>query len=159
MGALPKGCTVEDVITFPEQAAEWLGQSVDWTRKRRRTLPGVINESNKVVLFHPKTYLTRRLKLSQTLALLLALLFASVAGAAETNGWNIVTNRFSVAQQVAISNMMAEVKWSATNYYTNIFRDFSVTEAKRVELGADAFTLWTKLKKYEAQGYVISKRD
>lgn len=62
MGGLPKGCTVDDVIGFPEQAAAWLGQSVDWTRKRRDVLPGVIHESRKVTLFHPRTYLDKRLR-------------------------------------------------------------------------------------------------
>lgn len=59
---LPPGCTVDDVIRFPEEAAPWLGQSVDWTSKRRHSLPGVIFESQKVVLFHPRTYLDKRLK-------------------------------------------------------------------------------------------------
>jgi predicted metal-dependent hydrolase len=63
MGALPKGCTIDDVIRFPDEAAQWLGQTVDWVQKRKRTLPGVIIESQKSVLFHPRTYLTKRLKL------------------------------------------------------------------------------------------------
>lgn len=62
MGALPKGCTVDDVIRFPDEAARWLGQSVDWTRKRLHNLPGVIEESREAVLFHPRTYLDSRLK-------------------------------------------------------------------------------------------------
>ena len=62
MGALPKGCTVDDVIRFPREAAVWLGQTVDWTAKQKHVLPGVIIESQKVVLFHPRTYLDKRLK-------------------------------------------------------------------------------------------------
>jgi hypothetical protein len=60
---LPKGVTVDDVIDFPHEAAVWLNQSEDWVMKRRDVLPGVIKESNKVRLFHPRTYLDVRLKL------------------------------------------------------------------------------------------------
>lgn len=60
--ALPKQCTIDDVIRWPDQAAQWLGVSVDWMRKRGTRFPGVIVESRKVVLFHPRTYIERRLK-------------------------------------------------------------------------------------------------
>lgn len=61
MGALPKGCTVDDVIRFPDEAAKWLRQSVDWVKSHQHTLPGVIVESERVKLFHPRTYIERRL--------------------------------------------------------------------------------------------------
>lgn len=60
--SLPRGRTIDDVIQFPEEAALWLGQSVDWVRKRKHVLPGVIIESREVALFHPRTYLDKRLK-------------------------------------------------------------------------------------------------
>jgi hypothetical protein len=61
MGQLPKGCTIDDVISFPKDAAKWLGQSLDWVKKHQYNLPGVIHESRKVKLFHPRTYIERRL--------------------------------------------------------------------------------------------------
>ncbi len=62
MGALPKGCTVDDVIGFPEEAAKWLGLPPAWVKKRKRSLPGVISETQKVAVFHPRTYLDARLR-------------------------------------------------------------------------------------------------
>ncbi len=62
MGALPKRCTIDDVIGFPDEAATWLGLPVAWVKKRKRSLPGVINETNKVSVFHPRTYLDQRLR-------------------------------------------------------------------------------------------------
>lgn len=62
MGALPKNCTTDDLITFPKQAATWLDVTVGWARKNQDILPGVIVESNKVKRFHPRTYLDVRLR-------------------------------------------------------------------------------------------------
>lgn len=62
MGSLPKGCTVDDVISFPNEASKWLGLPVPWLKKHQHNLPGVIHESERVKLFHPRTYIDRRLK-------------------------------------------------------------------------------------------------
>jgi hypothetical protein len=62
MGALPEGYDLDSLLTLPEFAA-WLGVSEDWVFKRRLTLPGAIIESRKIVRFHPRTHLTRRLRL------------------------------------------------------------------------------------------------
>jgi hypothetical protein len=59
MGALPKGYTIDDLLTLP-QAAQWLDVSPSWLRKRARVLPGVVIESAKVKRFHPRSYLERR---------------------------------------------------------------------------------------------------
>lgn len=59
---LPPGCTIDDVLTFPEEAAIWFGVSEDFLRKRQDTLPGVIIESERAKFFHPRTYLDVRLR-------------------------------------------------------------------------------------------------
>lgn len=64
MGALPKGCTVDDVIEFPGEAARWLGVEEEWLERNQHKLPGVIRESQRVKFFHPRTYLDKRLKKS-----------------------------------------------------------------------------------------------
>lgn len=61
MGALPKGCTVHDVISFPKEAAKWLGLPEAWVKKHHASLPGVIRETERVKLFHPQTYIECRL--------------------------------------------------------------------------------------------------
>ncbi len=60
---LPPGKTIDDVISFPSQAAKWLGLPEDWVKSHQSNLPGVIVESQRVKLFHPRTYLNRRLRL------------------------------------------------------------------------------------------------
>lgn len=59
---LPEGCNDPDLVllSFPEGAAAYLGQSIEWVRRRQHTLPGVIIESQTVKKFHPKTYLAKR---------------------------------------------------------------------------------------------------
>lgn len=57
---LPKGCTVDDIIGFPTEAARWLGVTVEWLKEHRHELPGVIEETRETVLFHPRTYLDAR---------------------------------------------------------------------------------------------------
>jgi len=59
---LPNGCTLDDLIRFPEEAAVWMQVSPKWLVRRQHILPGVIIESNKVKRFHPRTYLDKRLK-------------------------------------------------------------------------------------------------
>lgn len=60
-GCLPKGRTIDDLLTFPKEAAIWLQQSESWCVKHEHCLPGVIIESQKVKRFHPRTYLERSL--------------------------------------------------------------------------------------------------
>lgn len=62
MGALPKGCTIDDVISFPSQAAKWLGVEEEWLRKRAAITPGVIVETRETMVFHPRTYIEKKLK-------------------------------------------------------------------------------------------------
>lgn len=58
---LPPGCTVDDVIKWPTEGAKWLGVTVSWAEKHEDEIPGVIRETNKTKLFHPRTYLDNRL--------------------------------------------------------------------------------------------------
>lgn len=62
MATLPPGCNDPDLVllSFPEGAAAYLGQSVAWVIERQHSLPGVIIESTHVRKFHPKTYLAKR---------------------------------------------------------------------------------------------------
>lgn len=64
MRGLPQGCTVDDVIDFPDEAARWLNVTPVWAVKHQDALPGVIHETRKTKKFHPRTYLDKRLNLN-----------------------------------------------------------------------------------------------
>ena len=61
-GCLPPGFDLDGLLT-PEQCAVWQQTSVITLRRRLENMPGVIQESRKCVLIHPRTYLAGRLKM------------------------------------------------------------------------------------------------
>lgn len=63
MGALSKTLSADRLLRFPDEVAAWMGGvSVAWVRKRKKTLPGVIEESREVVLFDRSIYRQKRFR-------------------------------------------------------------------------------------------------